>query len=122
MVAKAGRYFRHPFKGYRGVMQGDPLSSMIFNMVVDAVICHWVTVVMPTEAGRGGIGQTIIDLEAYFYADDGIVALNQPERLWRAYDVLTGLFDRVGLKTNTAKMVSMVRQSCHAPGGMLEEA
>ena len=40
MVAKAGRYFRRPFKGYQGVTQGDPLSSTIFNVVMGAVIRH----------------------------------------------------------------------------------
>ena len=34
-----------------------------FNVVVDAVIRHWVTEVTPTEAGTGGLGLTSIDLE-----------------------------------------------------------
>ena len=51
MVAKAGRHFGHLLKGYRGVTQGNSLPPTIFNVVVDAVICHWVTVVTPTEAG-----------------------------------------------------------------------
>ena len=45
MVARAGGYYCAPFKGFRGVTQGDPLSPTIFNVVVDAVLCHWVTVV-----------------------------------------------------------------------------
>ena len=77
MVAKVGRYFGHPFKGYRRVTQGEPLSPTIFNMVVDAVIRHWVTVVTSTEAGMGGLGLTIVDLAAYFYADDGFVVSTQ---------------------------------------------
>ena len=40
MVARTGGYFGLMFKGYRGVTQGDPLTPMIFNVVVDAVICH----------------------------------------------------------------------------------
>ena len=64
MVAKAGGYFGRPFKGYQGVTQGETLSPTIFNVVVDAVIRHWVMVVTPTEAGTGGLGLTIIDLEA----------------------------------------------------------
>ena len=40
MVAKAGGYFVHPFKRYRGVTQVNPLYPTIFNLVVDAVICH----------------------------------------------------------------------------------
>ena len=29
--------------------QGDPLSPTIFNVVVDALLWHWVTVVAETE-------------------------------------------------------------------------
>ena len=50
MVAKIGGYFAPPFKGYLGVTQGDPLSPTVFNVVVDALIRHWVTVLAPTEA------------------------------------------------------------------------
>ena len=75
-----------------------------------------------TEAGTVGLGLTIIYLTDYFYASDVIVALNQPERLHRAFVVLTGLFYRVGLRKNIAKTVGMVCQTCHAPGGMSEEA
>ena len=48
--------------GYRGATQGNPLSPTIFNVVIDAVICHWVTVVTPTASGTVGLGLTIIDL------------------------------------------------------------
>ena len=44
--------------------QGDPLPPNIFNMVMDAVIRHWVMVVTPTEAGMGGLGLIIIDQTA----------------------------------------------------------
>ena len=40
MVARAGGYYGEAFKGARGVTQGDPLSSTIFNVVVDAVVRH----------------------------------------------------------------------------------
>ena len=118
MVEKAGRYFGRPFKGYLGVTQGYHLSPTIFDVVVDAVIHHWVTVVMPTESGKGGLGLTIIDLVEYFYADDGLGASTQPDRLQRAFDVLTGLFNRVILRTNTANTVGMVCHPFHAPGGV----
>ena len=111
MVAKAGGYFGRPFKGYQGVTQGKPLSPTIFNVVVEAVIRHWVAVVTPTEAVMGVLGLTIIYLVDYLYAGDGLVALTQPERLQRAFGVLTGLFNRVGLQTNTEKTVGM---SCHS--------
>ena len=45
MVAIEGRYYVTPFKVHLGVTQGHPLTPTIFNMVVDAVICHWVMLV-----------------------------------------------------------------------------
>ena len=62
-----------------------------------AVIRHWVTVVTPSDAGTAVIGLTIFGLVAYFYADNVLVASTKHERLQRASDVLTGLFDRVRL-------------------------
>ena len=38
------------------------------------------------------------------------------------FEVITGLFDQVGLRTNTVKTVGMVCQPCHAPEKMSEEA
>ena len=81
MVAKAGGYFRRMFKGYQSVIQGNPLSPTIFNVVVDSIIRHWVTVVIPTEASMGGLDLTIIDLADYLYAENGLVELTQLERL-----------------------------------------
>ena len=42
MVARAGGYYGTGFKGERGVTHGNPLSTTIFNVVVDAVVHHWV--------------------------------------------------------------------------------
>ena len=42
MVARAGGYYRTLFRGEKGVTQGNPLSPTIFNVVVDAVVRHWV--------------------------------------------------------------------------------
>ena len=51
MVARAVRYLVLPFKGYRVVTQRYTLSPTLFNVVVDAFIRHWVTVVSATEEG-----------------------------------------------------------------------
>ena len=69
-----------------------------------------------------GLGLLIRDLVVYFYANDGLVASNQPERLQRALDILTGIFDWFGLRTNTRKTVSMACQPCHAPVRMSSKA
>ena len=98
------------------------MSLNIFNLVMDAVIHHWATVVTPTEMGTGILRLRIINLAAYFYADNGLVVLTQPERLQRALGVLIGLFDQVGLRTNTGKTVSIVCHPYHALVEMSEEA
>ena len=51
MVVRAEGYSRKGFKGERGLTQGDPLSPTIFNVVVDAVVRHWVTIAV-TEAEK----------------------------------------------------------------------
>ena len=109
----------------QGVLRGHagrPLSPTIFNVVVYAVILHWVTVVTPTEAGTGGLGLAISDLVEYFYSNNNLVASTQSERLHKEFDVFTGLLYRVGLRTNTENTVGMVCQPFHAPWGVLEEA
>ena len=66
MVAKAGGYFIPPFKGYHGVTQCDPFSPIIFNVVVDSVIRHWVELVAPMEAGAEGIEEKIQKLVDFY--------------------------------------------------------
>ena len=47
-------------------------------------------------------------LMACFYEDDGLIVARDPEDLQVAFDVLTGLFDQVSLRTNTTKTEAMV--------------
>ena len=54
MVTRAGLYFGLPFKGYRGVTQGYLLPPGLFNVVVNTVIHHWVSVVVTTADGLEG--------------------------------------------------------------------
>ena len=57
--------------------QGNTLLPTIFNMVVDTVILHWVTVVADTEAGAEGLGASLQELAAYFYVENRLVASTQ---------------------------------------------
>ena len=107
MVARAGRYFGIPFKGYHRVTQGNPLTPTIFNVVVDSTICYWVLVVAPTEDGTEELGLSIQDLLEYFYANNDLIASTQLERLQRVFDVLAALLNQVGLQTNARETVSM---------------
>ena len=53
MVARAGGYYGEAFKGARGVTQVDPLSPTIFNVVVDAVIQHWIDGIVDEAEEKG---------------------------------------------------------------------
>ena len=90
--------------------QGDPLSPTIFNVVVDAVVRHWVNGIVEEAESRGETEREGQHQAALFYADDGIVVSSDPAWLQGAFTALVGLFDRVGLLTNSGKTVSMV---CH---------
>ena len=45
MVDRAGGYCGEAFKGFQGVNQVDPLSPTIFNVVVDSLVRHWISLV-----------------------------------------------------------------------------
>ena len=59
MYPKRAGYYGKPFRAQRGVRQGDIISPMVFNIMVDAVVRH-------CYANKLG------DDESKFYADDGI--------------------------------------------------
>ena len=120
MVSRVGSYYGTPFKVHCGVTQGIPLSTTIFNMVVDVVIFHWVILVAREEAGPDGFVQEVQCLVAFLYTNDGLIASPSPNRLQAVLDVLTGLSVRVGLQTNVDKTVGMVYQPCYIIGGHSE--
>ena len=49
MVSRVGGYSGDPFKGQSVLTQVDPISPTIFNVMVDAVLWHWFSVVSVTE-------------------------------------------------------------------------
>ena len=122
MVARVGGYYGEAFKGAWGVTQGDPLSPTLFNLVVDAVVRHWVTMAMAEaekQGERGNEGRHQADL---FYADDDMVASSDPQWIQWAFDTLVSIFERVGMQTNVRKTASMVCRPCQATGTQLEAA
>ena len=54
---------------------------------------------------------------AVLYADDGMVVLSDPAWLQGAFSALVAIFDRVGLRTNVNKTVSMACHPCRAGAG-----
>ena len=78
MVDRAGGYYGKEFGGERVLMQGDPLSPTIFNVVVDAVFRRWVHGMMEDAEARGETGQEVRHQAELFYANDGMVVSSDP--------------------------------------------
>ena len=107
-MAQAGGYYRAGFKGDLGVTQGDLLSPNRFNVVVDVVVWHWVTVMVEGAEERGECVKEGRHHNSLLYADNGMVALSDLRWLQGAFSTLVGLFDEVGLRNNVGKTVVMV--------------
>ena len=71
------------------------------------IICEWLRREVGIEAAQKGLGKKCSEFLAEFYADDGIIANREPERLQQSLDALVALFERVGLITNTEKTKAM---------------
>ena len=97
--------------GQRGVTQGGTLSPMILNLVVDAVLRYWATVVAATEGVAEldieGFEQDIQRLAAYLYCDNIILASTGLKQIHQAINFLAELFDQVCMRNNVGNTVSM---------------
>jgi Reverse transcriptase (RNA-dependent DNA polymerase) len=92
----SGFFFGQPIKTERGVTQGDPLSPILFNILVDAVIRH-------TKHLLGTADGIIL-----FYADDGLITSTDQQLLQQFLDTITELFANIGLHINPNKTKILV--------------
>ena len=88
-----------PFKAWRGVTQDGPFSPTLFNLMMYAINSEWDRLLLL----KGVPVDDICAFRAIFYADDGLIVARNPKHLQMAIDLLTGLFGRVDLQTNTQK-------------------
>jgi Reverse transcriptase (RNA-dependent DNA polymerase) len=96
VAPKQGGFYGKPIQTARGVTQGDPLSPILFNIVVDAVIRE-------TKRIQGPINSNNI-----FYADDGLITGNTLQDIQQYLNIITELFSRIGLRTNANKTKVLV--------------
>ena len=92
------------------------------NVVVDAVVRHWVTLEVEEAEKRRERGKEGRHQVALFYADDSMVASSNPRCLQWAFSALVSLFELVGIRTNMGKTVSMTCRLCPAAGNQSEVA
>ena len=115
LVCRSEGNYGLPFHAGRGVTQGGPLSPKLFNFMVDTVVQEWLRRLFGRQPAAHGLdarqadGATLYRLFlALFYADDGYIASRNPVLLDRALGILSGLFKRVGLATNTDKTKTVI--------------
>ena len=96
------------FSAGRGITQGGPFSPRIFNVVINAVVWEWLRQTLGVEVARRALGDLARTILVVFYADDGVLSARCPEWLQNSFTILVGLFERVGLHTNSQKTKVMM--------------
>ncbi len=79
MVCRAGGNYGLPFEAHRGVTQGGPLSSLMFNVCVDCVVREWLQQVLGEDVAQDGVGNLVRNQCVAFFVDNGLVAARCPE-------------------------------------------
>lgn len=104
VALKQNNFYGKAFKIGRGVTQGDIVSPMIFNIVVDTVV-RVVTKDIKEKNPTTPNSELTTNL---YYADDGLIARCNSEQVQDTMNVTTDLFKRVGLQMNEDKTKVMV--------------
>ncbi len=107
MVCCAGGSLGKPFATFWGITQGGPLSSLMFNVYVDAVIREWLCWLINKEAASGVFSEACREIVAFF-VDDRLVRSRDPIWLQSTIDILITLFEGIGLRTNPDKTKVMM--------------
>ena len=69
---------------------------------------EWLRQILGDEVAKSGLGGEIRQFLAAFYSDDGLIQSRDPVFPQSSFDILIGLFERVGLRTNTTKTKAIV--------------
>ncbi len=108
LVCRARGNYGEPFNAKRGVIQGGPLSSLMFNVCVNAIVREWLCQMLDEDIARDRIGNQVAKILVAFYVDDGLIASRDPVWLQESFNILIGLFEGIGLFTNASKMKVMI--------------
>ena len=80
--------------------QGKTLYTNIFKLVVNAVLWHWILMVVKEKADPELFVRYVQCMSAQLYSDNALLASTRAVRFQQAFDVLIELFDWVILKKN----------------------
>jgi hypothetical protein len=80
----------------------------MFNVCVNCVIREWLHQVMGDNIAWEGVGDAVRDQCIAFFVDDRLVSARCPVWLQLFFDILTQLFERIGLLANADKTKVMI--------------
>jgi hypothetical protein len=78
LVCRTRGNYGEPFNAKRGITQGGPLSFLMFNVCVDAIVREWLCQMLDKDIARNGIGNRVAKILVAFYVDDGLIASSDP--------------------------------------------
>ena len=88
--------------------QGDPVSPIVFNIIVSATLrALMLEVCSPWEA-QHGLGSEVLKKNFVFYADNGSIAEETTYGYKKTLTALVRRFDRVFMKTNLVSTMVVV--------------
>ncbi len=74
LVCRTGGNYGEPFNAERVVTQGGPLSSLMFDVCVDAVVREWLYQTLDEDIAQDGIGDRVAKILVAFYVEDRLIA------------------------------------------------
>ena len=111
-----------PFEIHTGVRQGDGLSPLLFNIVLDKIIKKWENQVKGIQLGKTYANKTIIKCLAF--ADDLVILSNNRQEAQEALELLHEISAKTGLQISYEKTQFMERkksiQSMHTKYGVVK--
>ena len=110
-MTRQGGFHGPPFHASRGTAQGGLTSPTPFNVAVESVIGHWLSLTINNHAANhDDIGEAVGHNLGVFYVNDGMIVSRNPGWLHKDINVLIGLFRRIGLEANISKSKTMIFQ------------
>ena len=88
--------------------QGDPLSPMIFNIIMDAMVREVLQEVCGPQESQYGFGWEAVEHNIWFYADDRRIAGKNPVWLHTALTTMEIMFDKVSTQKTMSKTKAMI--------------
>jgi hypothetical protein len=80
------------------------LSSLMFNVCVDAVVRECLRQMLGDNVAQDRMGEAARNYAVAFFVDDGLVMARCLEWMQSSFTILVTLFKCIGLRTNMAKM------------------